>query len=112
MEFLVNVSNLRNCARRGARSPGNVDDSEPMLFCGRDRLASKAFEQREMLAHFTSNLRQTQCLATLNEEVAGRLVIIRLENARDGAHDVQWTSVLRGPERSVDSEPMHVCMGS
>ena len=33
---------------------------------------------------------------------------------RSGAvHDIQWMSVLDGPEWNVDdSEPMHVCMGS
>lgn len=31
---------------------------------------------------------------------------IHKTNAGDGAHDIQWMSVLRRPERSEDLEPM------
>ena len=49
---------------------------------------------------------------TLDSLMASNPFILGNKKARDGAHEVRGTSVLRGPERSVDSEPMHVCMGS
>ena len=51
-------------------------------------------------------------IADLIEKALQTSMSSTVVNARDGAHEVRGTSVLRGPERSEDSEPMHVCMGS
>ena len=68
----------------------------------------------EALAHFASLL-QIQQLAILysTRKLPDGFIPNRLVTARDGAHDVRGTSVLRGPERSGDLEPMRVSrMGS